>query len=800
MTDTNTKTETSQSSEDPLLVLREMGMHLGEVRSELRQVSGALRSLMDRQGALEQDMTCLHSAVRSAPPVEPMTSQGEMSLLSCPMTPPERYAGEPETCETFLLQCDLYLASRPPLSDRQRIAFILGHLKGKAGEWGTAVWSCNGPEIADYERFRQSFCATFNHPHKGQSCGDLLRKLQQGSSTTAQFVLSFRTLAARSGWNNSALISHFRAGLRPEVRLALTGRVMEDSLEAVMTTAIQLDYLLTDMTSSAATRAQRFRPQHPPQEAIETPMQVDSTHLKPAERSRRIRAGLCLYCGGSEHQIADCSVLRSRKLRVARSQREKSPSIDSVRMPRSTNKLITVSVVLLLRGRRFRTRALVDSGAEGNFLDLAMARRWGIQTVALPSERRICGVDGRPAHPGFITHQSESIHLTVNDIHREHISFFLMTSPAHTVILGLPWLERHDPYISWSTRRILQWAPACYSSCISDTQVGSLSIANTQAKLPPGVPAVYSDLAEVFNIERANSLPPHREYDCAIDLIDNAKLPRVSPYALTVSETRAMQHYISEALKLGHIQPSKSPVASGFFFVPKGVSDLRPCIDYRALNQVTRKYAYPLPLIPSTIERLGRATVFTKLDLRNAYNLVRIRAGDEWKTAFITTSGHYEYRVMPFGLANAPAVFQAFVNDVLREFLDTCVVVYIDDILVYSTNLESHRKQVRAVLRRLLEHNLYVKGEKCEFERKQVKFLGYVISASGMQMDTLKVRAIHDWPKPTSLFATFPGIHKFFIGDSSAPSVPLLRPLQHYFKVNLANLFGLLRQRGPLIP
>ena len=174
---------------------------------------------------------------------------------------------------------------------------------------------------------------------------------------------------------------------------------------------------------------------------------------------------------------------------------------------------------------------------------------------------------------------------------------------------------------------------------------------------------------------------------------------RNSRYLLSAPERNAMNEYIKEALANGFIRPSTSPAGAGFFFVEKKDGGLRPCIDYRGLNAITVKNRYPLPLMNSAFERLQGASFFTKLDLHNAYNLVRIRSGDEWKTAFNTHSGHFEYLVMPFGLTNAPAVFQALVNDVLSEMLDKFVFVYIDDILIFSNNLSEHKQHVRQVLR-----------------------------------------------------------------------------------------------------
>ncbi|KAK3525733.1 hypothetical protein QTP70_006742 [Hemibagrus guttatus] len=169
------------------------------------------------------------------------------------------------------------------------------------------------------------------------------------------------------------------------------------------------------------------------------------------------------------------------------------------------------------------------------------------------------------------------------------------------------------------------------------------------------IPHTYEDFKEVFSEERAARLPSHQ----------------------------AIEDYIEAALAAGHIRPSTSPAVAGFFFVGKKDGGLRPCIDYRGLNAITVRYPYPLPLVPAALEQLRGARLFTKLDLRSAYNLVRIRKGDKWKTTFHMTHGHYEYRVMPFGLTNAPAVFQALINGVFQDLLGKGVIAYINDGVLY---------------------------------------------------------------------------------------------------------------------
>ncbi len=187
------------------------------------------------------------------------------------------------------------------------------------------------------------------------------------------------------------------------------------------------------------------------------------------------------------------------------------------------------------------------------------------------------------------------------------------------------------------------------------------------------LPAEYHDLAEAFSKTKATQLPPHRTGDCAIDLQPGSQPPKGRIFPLSQPEVESMKSYIEEELAKGFLRPFTSPASAGFFFVKKKDGGLRPCIDYRGLNDITIKFRYPLPLVPAALEQLREARYFTKLDLRSTYNLIRIREGDEWKTAFSTTTGHYEYLVMPFGLANSPSVFQSFINEVFRDMLNRWV-------------------------------------------------------------------------------------------------------------------------------
>ena len=217
--------------------------------------------------------------------------------------------------------------------------------------------------------------------------------------------------------------------------------------------------------------------------------------------------------------------------------------------------------------------------------------------------------------------------------------------------------------------------------------------------------------------------------------------------------------------------------------MPKKDGGLRLCVDYRGLNKITIKNRHPLPLIHEMLDRLCGAKLFTKLDLRNAYHRIRIKPGDEFKTAFRTRYGHYKYKVMPFGLANAPATFQAYINETLAGLVDVICIVYLDDILIYSANPEEHKKHVKQVLQRLREHGLYAKASKCVFSTQEVDFLGYIINTEGVVMEPSRVEAIQNWPTPTSyrevqVFLGFANFYRRFIHDYST----IVRPLTGLLK------------------
>jgi len=290
------------------------------------------------------------------------------------------------------------------------------------------------------------------------------------------------------------------------------------------------------------------------------------------------------------------------------------------------------------------------------------------------------------------------------------------------------------------------------------------ALAAKYVELKSQVPKVYHDYLDVFSKSKGTTLPPRCPYDHKIE-VEPSTTPLFGPiYLLSEVEQLALRDFLNENLANKFIRPSKSPAGAPILFIKKKDGSLRLAVDYRGLNKITKKDWYPLPLIPDLLDRLHTARTFTKMDLRSAYNLVHIADGDEWKTAFCTHYGSYEFFVMHYSLTNTPASFQRFMNDVFKDMLDVCIVVYLDDILIFSDDPAKHHEHVHEVLRRLHDNNLYAKIEKCEFDVKTTNFLGFIISPDSLQMDPAKIQAICDWPTPWKVreIQSFLGFANFY--------------------------------------
>ncbi|KAK3505691.1 hypothetical protein QTP70_004435, partial [Hemibagrus guttatus] len=689
-------------------------------RDPVEELAEALRrALASAAGSATPASVSAAAAAVSSPPV-----------YASPMAVPAPYSGAAEDCNGFLLQCSLTLEMQSHLypDDRAKIAFIISRLDGKALRWAEPLWSQSNPMMSSLSAFTRHFREVFGRPEGDSSVGERLCRIKQGNLSVTEYALQFRTLAAASGWNEQALITTYRQGLDPQVRLHLAAH--EDSmglekfiqLSVRLATRMQLCFEEHQSQPAASTAPAQPGPVSHPEPADDA-MQLELSEVSSAdrqwERQRRMAQSCCFYCGGSGHFVAKCPLRPARAL------------VSSLFPTQNISKPLSVLVSLTTHEFCVSATALIDSGSAGNFISGALCRQLQLPTAATPKIYQVHAVTGKLLRQ--VRRQAGPLRLHIGVMHTEEIVLMVLEDSTAEVVLGRPWLEQHDPIISWRTGEILRWGHKCFEGCFPERpnprpsrphalQVHATSVESPLEARSVNIPACYSHFWDVFCPKKASKLPPHRPWDCAIDLIPGEPVPKGRIYSLTLPEEKAMEEYIKEALAQGYICPSTSPAASSFFFVAKKDGGLRPCIDYRALNKIMVKFRYPLPLVPAALERLRGATVFTKLDLRSAYNLIRIRKGDEWKTAFVTPTGHYEYRVMPYGLANAPSVFQDFMHEVLRDFLHKFVVVYIDDILIYSRSMADHQRHVAEVLHRLRDQTFSLRQRNACFTNPQYSF------------------------------------------------------------------------------
>ena len=452
-------------------------------------------------------------------------------------------------------------------------------------------------------------------------------------------------------------------------------------------------------------------------------------------------------------------------------------------------------MLLHCHGTNHPVRVLLDTGCAINLIYQQTVERLKLAKRPHKNPRDIENFTGETVKNAG-QHQTEPLRLQ----HWKHFSTekFEISPMEKEVDIFLPfsWIERHPPQGVWTQDEIRFNSATCLKTCTKyETSDFSLSWDDsvlTDKDAPvmghvsmvvddpiSNVPIKFRQYLGIMGKEAADALPEHRPYDCKIDLKEGTTVPWGPIYPLSEEELRTLREWLKEMEKNGKIKRSTSPAGSPILFVlkPNG-RGLRLCVDYRGLNAVTIPNRYPLPLMQELQDQVRGAKWFTKMDLKNGFNLIRIREGDEWKTAFRTRYGLFEFQVMPFGLTNAPSTFQDLMNHILSDMLDVGVLAYMDDILVYGVTEEEHDKRVREVLKRLTANGLAVSHEKCVWKAREVEFLGYIIGREGVKMSSDKVDAVLKWKNPESLtevqsFLGFANFYRRFIKDYSRVARPL---------------------------
>ena len=490
---------------------------------------------------------------------------------------------------------------------------------------------------------------------------------------------------------------------------------------------------------------------------------------------------------------------------------------------------------------------LIDSGSSGNFVSSSFVNKHRLRTVTQKPSNIITLADGSQQHAEGTLPTAT---LTI-DTYSQSLDLDVLPLANYDIILGMPWLEEHDPHIRWKQKsvdlyhagrhhqlraqggshlmscaelraairrneievtyigRSTNWEDDIQSlhSMLLSPELGLSPRRNPMEQVHEALSRGYmvgadmlsaaiqfdgavdevrarlvKQFADVFPDELPTGLPPPRSVDHRIELKPGSTPTSLPLRRMSPVELDELRKQLDELSASGFIRPSKSPFGAPILFVKKKDGSMRMCIDYRALNTITVKNSYPLPRIDELFDRLQGATIFSKIDLRSGYHQIRIADEDVPKTAFRTRYGHFEFLVLPFGLTNAPATFMHLMHQIFEPYLDKFVLVFLDDILIFSRSVEEHEQHVRQVLELLRQHKLYAKMSKCELFRPSVEFLGHIVDAKGLHMMEDKVKAIADWPPLQSVddvrsFLGLAGFYRKFIrmfSDITAPLTALL--------------------------
>ncbi|GJU89164.1 putative reverse transcriptase domain-containing protein [Tanacetum coccineum] len=479
----------------------------------------------------------------------------------------------------------------------------------------------------------------------------------------------------------------------------------------------------------------------------------------------------CYECGVQGHFKKDCPKLRNGNRGNQRGNGN-APAKVYVVGNAGTNPDSNVVTGTFLLNDRYAS-ILFDTGADRSFVSTTFSSLIDITPTTLDHYYDVELADGKIIGINTIIRG-----CTLNFLdHPFNINLMPVELGSFDVIIGMDWLSKYHALIDCAEKIVrIPWGNETLivhgdgSNQGNGTRLNIISCTKTHKYLLKGhnvflahvttketedksgekrledVPIVR-DFPKVFP-EELSGLPPTRQVEFQIDLMPGAAPVARAPYRLAPSEMKELSEQLQELSDKGFIRPSSSPWGAPVLFVKKKDGSFRMCIDYRELNKLTVKNRYPLPRIDDLFDQLQGSSVYSKIDLRSGYHQLRVREEDISKTAFRTRYGHYEFQVMPFGLTNAPAVFMDLMNRVCKPYLDKFVIVFIDDILIYSKNKKEHEEHLKAILELLKKEELYAKFSKCEFWIPKVQFLGHVIDSQGIHVDPAKIESIKDWASP----------------------------------------------------
>ncbi|GJS65500.1 putative nucleotidyltransferase, ribonuclease H [Tanacetum coccineum] len=510
---------------------------------------------------------------------------------------------------------------------------------------------------------------------------------------------------------------------------------------------------------------------------------------KPATGSNQLPVTVvCHACGEKGHYTNQCQKTNINAQGRAYMLRDKNAQQDPN----------VVTGMFLLN--QHLVRVLFDSGADRSFISLSLASMLNIPSITVDTFYNIEMADGNLVSTNTVI---KGCTLTLLNQPFE-IDLMPIKLGSFDVVIGMDWLSKYRAKILCDEKVVhipIDGETLIIRGDRSKTRLNLISCIKTERYISRGCQVfmiqvmekksdekkledipVVKEFPDVFP-EDLPGIPPVRQVEFQIDLIPGAAPVARTPYRLAPSEMQELSNQLQELTDRGFIRPSTSPWGAPVLFVKKKDGSFRMCIDYRELNKLTIKNRYPLPRIDDLFDQLQGSSVYSKIDLRSGYHQLRVREEDIPKTAFRTRYGHYEFQVMPFGLTNAPAVFMDLMNRVCKPYLDKFVIVFIDDILIYSRNEEEHANHLRIILELLRKEKLYAKFSKCDFWIHIVQFLGHLIDSQGLHVDPAKIEAVKNWTSPTTptevrQFLGLAGYYRRFIEGFSKIAKPLTKLTQ----------------------
>ncbi|XP_048628610.1 uncharacterized protein LOC125575724 [Brassica napus] len=645
--------------------------------------------------------------------------------------------------------------------------------------------------IETWAEMKAAMRRRFVPSHYHRDLHQRLRRLTQGSRSVEEYFQEMELLMLRAciSEDREATMARFLGGLNREIQdnVEMQHYVeLEEMLHKAILVEQQIKRKHHSRGSYGTSKYQQVKDEKPAYQKENKPQQKEETKLgsifakdkdkgKAEATSSRTRDVKCFKCQGRGHYANECTNKRvmillengefeseDEKLDTDQKHSEEEYEEEPVRgrllVARRTLSLQNKTEELEQRENLFYSRCMVqgkicsliiDGGSCVNVASETMVKKLGLKTQKHPKPYRLQWLN----EEGEMRVSTQvSIPLSIGRYEDEILCDVIPMEASH-ILLGRPWqFDRRVTHDGFTNKHSFEFNETL------------LNLTDFTPEYPSEVSALLQDFEDVFPEDNPIGLPPIRGIEHQIDFVPGSTLPNRPAYRTNPVETKELQRQVEELMEKGHIRESMSPCAVPVLLVPKKDGSWRMCVDCRAINNITVKYRHPIPRLDDMLDELHGSSIFSKIDLKSGYHQNRMKEGDEWKTAFKTKHGLYEWLVMPFGLTNAPSTFMRLMNHVLRSFIGLFMVGYFDDILVYSKSLEEHIKHLRTVLDVLRKEKLFANLKKCTFCTDNLVFLGFVVSADGVKVDQEKVKAIQEWPIPKTIseVRSFHGLAGFY--------------------------------------